>query len=311
MNPAQTNNTKKQDYVFLVRLAAIAASSTALLLVIIKLYAWFMTDASSMLASATDSMLDLFASVTNVIILRYALAPADEDHRFGHGKAESLAGLAQSAFVLGSAFLLLINGVERIYTPKVIEHSSIGIWVSIIAIVLTLALVILQKWVIKQTDSVAIGADALHYQSDLFLNLGVLIALFLSQGPWLYADGIFTVAVGLYLLWGAGQIIFHSVDHLMDKELDESELKTIKALVLKSNQALGMHDLKTRKAGPMRFIQFHLELEDQLLLIDAHRIGDSIEQEITAAFAPCEVLIHFDPCSVVPEELNPLSTEPD
>ncbi|WP_440874983.1 cation diffusion facilitator family transporter [Thalassotalea sp. PLHSN55] len=299
-----STNSQHENYIFLVRLAAIAASGTALLLVILKLYAWFVSDASSMLASATDSMLDLFASITNVIILRYALAPADDDHRFGHGKAESLAGLAQSAFVLGSAFLLIINGIERIHTPKVIEHSAIGIWVSVIAIALTLLLVLLQKWVIKKTDSVAIGADALHYQSDLLLNLGVLIALFLSQGTWLYADGIFTVGVGIFLLSGASKIIWMSVDHLMDKELNIDELNTIEKIVLSNKDALGIHELRTRKAGAQRFIQFHLELDDSLLLIDAHKIGDAIEQELMAAFSPCEVFIHHDPSSVVPEELK-------
>ncbi len=216
--------TEKQvkSYEALVRMAAFAATGTALLLVIMKLYAWFVTDASAMLASSTDSMLDLFASIMNVIILRYALAPADDEHKFGHGKAESLAGLVQAAFVLGSAILLLINGVDRVITPKDIVHSEVGIWVTVIAIILTLLLVILQKYVIKQTDSVAISADALHYQSDLFLNLGVLAALFLSQGYWLQADGVFTIGVGLFLMIGAGKIIWLSVYHLMDSELTEA-----------------------------------------------------------------------------------------
>ncbi len=291
------------NYATLVRFAAIAASSTALLLVSLKLYAWFVTDASAMLASATDSLLDLFASISNVIILRYALAPADDDHKFGHGKAESLAGLVQSAFVMGSALLLLINGVERIYSPKIIEHTEVGIWVSIVAIIMTLILVIIQKWVIKRTDSVAIGADALHYQSDLFLNLGVLAALFLSQGMWMHADGVFTVGVGLFLMWGAGKIIWISVHQLMDTELTQEELDKIKAVVEKHDKALGLHELRTRRAGQIRFVQFHLELDDDLLLIDAHRIGDAIEEEIMELLAPCEVFIHHDPSSVVHIEL--------
>ena len=194
--------------------------------------------------------------------------------------------------------------MERIYTPKVIEHSAVGIWVSIIAIIMTLLLVTLQKWVIKKTNSVAIGADALHYQSDLLLNLGVLVALFLSQGTWLYADGIFTVGVGLFLIFGAAKIAWLSIDHLMDKELHHQELDTIKSIILNHDEALGIHELRTRKAGALRFIQFHLELDDSLLLIDAHRIGDAIEQEIKAQFSPCEVFIHHDPSSVVPAELS-------
>jgi ferrous-iron efflux pump FieF len=297
----------KQSYDFWVRLAALSATATALILVVLKLYAWLATDASSMLASATDSMLDLFASVMNVVILRFALAPADQEHKFGHGKAESLAGLVQAAFVLGSALLLIINGVERIITPKQIVQTEIGIWVSIIAIVMTLALVVLQKYVVEKTKSVAISADSLHYQSDLFLNLGVLAALFLSQGYWLRADGVFTLLVGIYLMVGAGKIIWLSVHHLMDHELSPEEVNQIKEIILRHDQALGLHELRTRQAGHQRFIQFHLELDDSLSLLAAHSIGEAIEQEIEQALAPCEVFIHHDPSSVVQDELN--STE--
>ncbi|MEW6990649.1 cation diffusion facilitator family transporter [Colwelliaceae bacterium 6441] len=298
----------KQHYDFWVRLAAFSATATALILVILKLYAWLVTDASAMLASSTDSMLDLFASIMNVIILRFALAPADDEHKFGHGKAESLAGLVQAAFVLGSALLLMINGVERIITPKEIVQTEIGIWVSVIAIVMTLALVVLQKYVIAKTKSLAISADSLHYQSDLILNLGVLAALFLSQGYWLRADGVFTLLVGIHLMVGASKIIWLSVHHLMDHELSSEEIDKINTLVMQHEQALGLHELRTRQAGHQRFIQFHLELDDNLTLLEAHSIGEAIEREIETALAPCEVFIHHDPSSVVKEELNSLST---
>jgi ferrous-iron efflux pump FieF len=293
-----------KDYAFWVRLAAISATSTALLLVVIKLYAWLSTESSAMLASTTDSMLDLFASLMNVVILKYALAPADEEHKFGHGKAESLAGLVQAAFVMGSALILLFTGVDRFINPRAILHSEIGISVTVIAIVLTLALVTLQKYVIYRTNSVVINADALHYQSDLFLNLGVLAALFLSQGIWFRADGFFTILVGLFLLWGAGKIIWLSVHHLMDHELTEAELTQIRTIVLQHKQARGLHDLRTRCSGPQRFIQFHLELDDELSLLEAHAIGEAIETKIEKALSPCEIFIHHDPTSVVQNELN-------
>lgn len=302
MSDLKSSPDKSYDY--WVKLAALAATSTALLLVLLKLYAWLVTDASSMLASATDSMLDLFASLMSVIILRYALAPADDNHKFGHGKAESLAGLVQSAFVMGSSVLLLVNGVQRILVPQPIVKSEVGIVVSIIAIVLTLLLVLLQKFVIKKTGSVAISADSLHYQSDLFLNLGVLAALILSANTWPLADGIFTVAVGMFLLWGAGKIIYLSVGSLMDKELDEDELAQIKKIVLEHDQTKGLHELRTRQSGPVRFIQFHLELDDDLKLSIAHQIGNEIEEEIKAVLSPCEVLIHHDPVSIAKIELQ-------
>ncbi len=298
-----SSNHSSDDYAYWVRLAAISSSSVALVLIIIKFYAWLVSDSSAMLASTTDSILDLFASVMNIIILRFALAPADKEHKFGHGKAESLAGLVQAAFVLGSATLLIFNGVERTINPRVIVQSNVAIWVTIIAIVLTLALVFFQRFVIKRTNSVVISADALHYQSDLLMNFGVLLAIVLSQGIWLQADGVFTVAVALYLLLGAGKIIYQSVYQLMDHELNDEERAKIKSIILSHQYALGLHELRTRQSGAQRFIQFHLELDDNLSLLQAHSIGDEIEAEICQALAPCEVFIHQDPSSVVQREL--------
>ncbi|WNC72565.1 cation diffusion facilitator family transporter [Thalassotalea psychrophila] len=295
---------QNKDYESLVKLASKAAIAVALILVTTKIYAWWISNSAAMLASATDSLLDVFASLTSFIILRFSLAPADEEHKFGHGKAENLAALMQSSFVLGSAILLMFHGADRVFNPTPIEHSNVAIGVSILAIVLTLALVILQKYVISRTKSVAIAADSLHYQSDLFLNLGVIIALLLSQYNMIYADGIFTILVGVFLIVGALQIIYHSVHDLMDKELDDSDLLIIKNIINSNTNALGFHELRTRQAGKMKFIQFHLELPDQLVLIDAHKIADQIEQALLTQFEHTEVLIHQDPHSVVPSELS-------
>lgn len=283
------------EYKKWVNLAAWLATGTALFLFILKLYAWLATDASAMLATATDSLLDLFASLMNVIILRFSLKPADKEHKFGHGKAESLAGLVQSAFVMGSAVLLMFNGVERMINPKVIEQAAVGIWVTILTLVLTLILVLVQKWVIRKTESVAIGADALHYQSDLLLNIGVLAALILSQDLWLRADGLFTLLVGAFLLYGAIKIVWLSVHHLMDHELPLQTLATIKQVILSDPTVLGFHDLRTRQAGNIKFIQFHLELPEHLSLKDAHQVGDNVEKKIKREFETCEVFIHHDP----------------
>lgn len=293
-----------RDYAYWVRLAAISSSSVALLLIAIKLYAWLVSDSSAMLASTTDSILDLFASLMNVVILRFALAPADEEHKFGHGKAESLAGLVQAAFVLGSAILLIFSGVERVLNPRVIVQSNIAIGVTIAAIGLTLVLVLFQRYVIKRTGSVIISGDALHYQSDLLMNFGVLLAIVLSQGIWLQADGVFTIAVALYLLLGAGKIIYQSIYQLMDHEISADELDQIKAIILSHEHTLGMLELRTRQSGAQRFIQFNLELEDSLTLLEAHSISDDIEAEIEQALAPCEVFIHQEPSSVVQAELR-------
>jgi len=292
------------DYAFWVRLAAISSSSVALILVAIKLYAWLVTDSSAMLASTTDSILDLFASVMSIVILRFALAPADKEHTFGHGKAESLAGLVQASFVLGSAIILIFSGVSRLLNPQVIVRSEVAIWVTIVAIALTLLLVVFQRFVIKRTGSIIISGDALHYQSDLLLNLGVLAAIILSQGIWISADGAFTIAVALYLMFGAAQIMVQSVKQLMDHELSDEEISQIKNIVKANEKAMGIHELRTRQAGAQRFVQFHLELSDDLSLFEAHAIGDAIEEKICQALAPCEVFIHHDPSSVVQSEIT-------
>ncbi|SET86073.1 cation diffusion facilitator family transporter [Thalassotalea agarivorans] len=293
----------ENQYQFWVKLAARAAVVIALLFVVIKLWAFYRTNSGAMLASATDSVLDLFASAVNLIVLRIALSPADDNHRFGHGKAESLAGLLQSAFVLGSAFLLVISGIERLLNPAAIANSGIGIGVTLFTIVMTLALVVLQKLVINKTQSVAISADSLHYQSDLLLNLGVLVSLYLSAGIWLYADGIFTCFVGLLLAFNAFNIIRLSVNNLMDKELAEGDRNRINDIANQHDSTIGIHELRTRQSGEICFIQFHLELPDSLSLSDAHSISVEIEQMIKAEFHPCEVLIHQDPTSVVAKEL--------
>jgi ferrous-iron efflux pump FieF len=205
----------------------------------------------------------------------------------------------QASFVLGSAIILIFNGVSRVLNPQVIVQSEVAIWVTIISLILTLILVAFQRYVIKRTGSIIISGDALHYQSDIFLNLGVLAAIILSQGVWLQADGVFTILVALYLVFGASQIMVQSVSQLMDSELSDEELAQIRTIVLTHNQAIGIHELRTRQSGVQKFIQFHLELSDDLSLLEAHSIGDEIEARICNALAPCEVFIHQDPTSVV------------
>lgn len=291
--------TSQQDYNFWVKAAAISSTLTAIFLLLIKLYAWLQSDASVMLASATDSMLDLLASATNLFILRIALSPADKEHRFGHGKAESLGSLFQASFICGSAILLILGGIDRTLNPVENFNNDIALIVTVITLVATLLLVAFQYFVVTRTKSLVIKADMLHYKSDMLLNVSVLIALFITQYSWPSADGVFTIAIGLYLLLSAREILKESLDQLMDKELEQEELVKIKEIINAETRAQGAHEIRTRKAGPITFIQFHLVLPDELSLVEAHQIGDQLEEKITAEFSPCEVLIHHDPVSVL------------
>ncbi|MBW8186702.1 cation efflux pump FieF [Shewanella nanhaiensis] len=287
--------TQTSQYDFWVKLASRAAVATALTLVIIKMAAWLYSGSASMLASLTDSFADGLASLVNFVAIRYAIVPADHDHRYGHGKAEPLAALAQSAFILGSAFLLLFHGGDRLINPAPVNHAMLGVVVSIIAIVLTFALVMLQKKAVEATSSTVVEADALHYKSDLFLNAAVLLALVLAQYGWWWADGLFAILIALFIGQQALELGYRSIQSLLDRELDNDTRLKIIELAQEDPQVKGIHDLRTRESGKTTFIQCHLEIEGSLSLREAHAIADRTEARIRAAFDDAEVIIHQDP----------------
>lgn len=287
--------TQTSQYDFWVKLASRAAVATALTLIIIKMAAWFYSGSASMLASLIDSFADGLASLVNFVAIRYAIVPADQDHRYGHGKAEPLAALAQSAFILGSAFLLLFHGGERLINPAPINHAMIGILVSIIAIVLTFSLVLLQKKAVAATSSTVIEADALHYKSDLFLNAAVLVALVLAQYGWWWADGLFAILIAIFIGQQAIGLGYSSIQSLLDRELDNDTRLKIVEIAQEDPLVRGIHDLRTRESGKTTFIQCHLELDGSLSLKEAHDIADRTGARIRAVFDNAEVIIHQDP----------------
>ena len=287
------NDTSQYD--FWVKLASRAAVATALTLIVIKLAAWMYSGSASMLASLTDSFADALASIVNFIAIRYAIVPADQDHRYGHGKAEPLAALAQSAFILGSAFLLFFHGGERLINPVEVKHATLGVVVSVIAIALTFALVMLQKRALAATSSTVVEADSLHYKSDLFLNAAVLLALVLSQYGWWWADGLFALLIALFIGQQAIGLAYRSVQSLLDRELDDETRAKITEIAVQDPQVKGIHDLRTRESGKTMFIQFHLELDGDLSLYQAHKIAVATSERVRQEFVESEVIIHQDP----------------
>lgn len=283
----------------LKRWATNAAVAVAASLIAIKLWAWIVTGSVAMLATLVDSTLDLVASGLNLLAVRHALTPADEEHRFGHGKAEALAGLGQAAFIGGSAVFLLFQSVERLILPQPVVQETWGLIVIGVSIVLTVALVLFQRYVIVRTRSLAISADRLHYATDIATNLGVVVALILAGAwGWTAADPLIGLAIGAVIAWGAFQILRGSYDELMDREFDEADRARIKAIVNRHGDVVSLHDLRTRRAGHRSFIQLHLELPPGMTLIEAHRISDEVEDAIKAAFPDAEVLTHQDPAGV-------------
>jgi ferrous-iron efflux pump FieF len=306
MTIPQAQPTAPEETAKLLRLATYASITVALILIVAKLVAWGLSDSVSLLATLIDSVLDALASLINLIAVRHALTPADKEHRFGHGKAEALAGLSQSMFIAGSAGFLLLEAGRRLINPIAVEQAALGISVMLFSIVATLLLLAFQSHVVKKTNSTAIRADALHYRTDVLVNGSVILALWLSVQGWAGFDALFACAIGIYILYSAWEIIRVSYDHLMDRELPDEQREQIKQLVLQHKSARGLHDLRSRHSGTMTFIQFHLELDDDLSLLDAHKISDEVEMRLLGAFPGSEIIIHIDPQSVVGQE--PLAT---
>ena len=289
-----------RSYEFWVKASSIVTMVMVSLMIVTKAWAWLASGSASMLGSLTDSLMDITATLMSFLVLSYALRPADDDHRFGHGKAEALAGLGQAAFIAGSGCLLAFHGIERLINPVELTHSLLGVWVSIFAIVCTLVIVFVQNKVVKHTESIAIKADSVHYKGDLILNAAVLLAILLAYYGVLYADPLFAIGVAGYLLYNSWDIATESASHLMDKELPDEEKQSIFEIARNHNDVYGVHGIRTRQGGKVKFIQLHLELDDNLPLIRAHKVADEVEAMISARFeSEVDILIHLDPLSVL------------
>ncbi|MFP6732309.1 MAG: cation diffusion facilitator family transporter [Rhodospirillales bacterium] len=276
--------------------ATYASVSVAAILICAKLGAWLFTDSVSLLSSLVDSLLDAAASLVNLFAVRSALQPADREHRFGHGKAESLAGLGQAAFIAGSGVFLLLESVERLITPSAVDHGLIGIAVMAFSILLTLVLVGFQIYVVKRTNSIAISADSLHYRIDILVNLAVIVSLFLASIlGWKLADPLFAILIIAYMGFGAYKILRRSLNDLMDTEFPEADRARIREIVLAHPDVLDIHDMRTRSSGPDAFIQLHIEMDRDLTLVAAHEISDQVMYSVEQAFPNAQVLIHQDP----------------
>jgi len=291
--------TPSPEHARLLRLATRASVAVACTLIIAKAIAWWLSGSVSMLAGLTDSALDGVTSLLNLLAVHYALRPADNDHRYGHGKAESLAGMAQALFIGGSATLIAFQAYERIQQPEPLGVPWISIGVIVFSLVLTAALLMLQHRVIKQTGSNAVRADSLHYRSDMLLNGSILIALILAGLGFHQLDAWFGLGIAVYILWSAIQIARESFSVLMDEELPTDVSQHMLELACGVPGVLGAHDLRTRISGNHWFVQLHLELPGELTLSVAHGISDQAADAIHAAYPRAEVLVHADPQEVV------------
>jgi len=287
--------TSSPEHARLLRLATRASVAVASILIITKAIAWWLSGSISMLAGLTDSLLDGVTSFLNLLAVHYALRPADDDHRYGHGKAESLAGMAQAVFIAVSAVLIAIQAFDRLKHPEPVGAPWISIGVIVFSLVMTVGLLILQHRVVKATGSNAVRADSLHYRSDLMLNGSILVALVLAAVGFPQLDAWFGLGIAVYILWSALQIARESFSVLMDQELPTDVSENMLALACAVPGVLGAHDLRTRISGNIWFVQLHLELPGQLCLQDAHALSDHVADAIKKAYPRAEVLVHADP----------------
>ncbi len=280
----------------LMRLASFASVGAALLLIVLKFGGFLQTGSVSLLSSLFDSALDAAASIVNLIAIRQALVPADAEHRFGHGKAEPLAGLVQVAFILGSSVVLAAEVVDRFRTGAAVTEMETGVAVMVISLVVTGLLVLLQRHVVRRTGSIAVRSDQAHYATDFLVNVSVIAALVLSSRlGWWWIDPAVGLAIAVFIAGAALRVGKDALDMLMDHEMDEADRTRIKEIVRAHPEVLDLHDLRTRASGRDRFIQFHMELDGSLTLLQAHRISEMVEAEVCAAFPGAEVIIHEDP----------------
>jgi ferrous-iron efflux pump FieF len=285
--------------------AAVASVGVAATLICAKLAIWVITGSVAILGSLVDSGLDAIASMVTFISVRQAAQPPDRAHRYGHGKAEAIGAFVQAGFVLGSALFLASEAVRRLISPQPIEQSGLGIAVLLLAILLTGALLGLQRFVVRRTGSIAIQADSLHYRSDLLMNLAVIAALILTEATGrLRVDPLFGLGVVLVLLYSAFGVARHALDMLMDRELPAEQRAYIRRLALEHPGAHNVHDLRTRRAGADVFIELHLELDGGLSLEQAHGITHEVEARIRAAFPAADIIVHQEPAGLADERLD-------
>lgn len=286
--------------------ASTIALGIALILIVAKVWGWWLTGSMVLLISAADALVDALASLATFVGVRYAHRPADLDHRFGHGKAEALAAFTQAVLLATTGLVFGAEALRRLLVPEQLADLEIGLAVAAGSLVTSGFLVAMQSWVLRRTASTAIAADRLHYFTDVAVNLAVLVALALTWlTRWERADPLFAIVIAGYMLWNARQIARNAAVQLLDRELSPEQRTRIEGAVLSCAGAHAVHDLRTRDAGDRVFVEFHLEVAGELSVSEGHAIVDAAECAVAALFpAGSEVIGHVEPAGIVDERLD-------
>ena len=296
-------NQKNTDS--LVRSASIASLLVASTLIVLKSYGWITTTSVSLLGSLADSLIDFLASVFVFVAISYSILPADAKHRFGYGKSEGLAAFVQSLFIGISGIYVCFEATKRLLNPSQISQPSIAIWIILVSIVLTLALVMYQKYVVKKSKSIAIESDQYHYLTDTFINFSVLFSIAITGWTrFVFIDALVGLLISGVVLYTSVTLLKKSFKILLDQEIQSEDRDRIREIALDHPKVLGFHDLRTRDTGRKYIIQFHLELDPNMSLLESHEITDEVTDNVLKLYPDSELIIHTDPLGI-DEERDP------
>jgi len=289
----------------LVRSASIASLLVASTLIVLKYYGWITTTSVSLLASLADSLIDFLASVFVFIAISYSLLPADAKHRFGYDKSEGLAAFIQSLLIGISGIYVCFEAIKRLLYPSQINQPSIAIWIILVSIVLTIALVMYQKYVVKKSKSIAIASDQYHYLTDTYINLSVLFSIAITGWTrFVFIDALVGLLISGVILYTSVTLLKKSFKILLDQEIQSDDRDRIREIALDHPKVLGFHDLRTRDTGRKYIIQFHLELDPNMSLLESHEITDEVTDNVLRVYPDSELIIHTDPLGI-DEERDP------
>ncbi len=266
------------------------------IMVIIKSLAWWKSKSMSIGGSLLDSVIDCFTSLMNFFVLRYARSPADKEHRFGHGKAEAIASLAQAPILLLSGLYFSGQSAYRLMVPQALIIDGWCLAIMGISTFITLIIVLAQQYTLRRYDSLILKTDNLHYRADMLLNIGVFISIYISR-TWhvVWIDSIAGICLGLYITYTGYDVAKDALNMLMDKELDDNTREIILDQAKQHPNVMDVHDLRTRDASGQYFIQLHLVMDAFISLSDAHKIVVEVEKKIRAILPKADILIHADP----------------
>ena len=289
----------------LVRSASIASLLVASTLIVLKYYGWVTTNSVSLLGSLADSLIDFLASVFVFVAISYSILPADAKHRFGYGKSEGLAAFVQSLFIGISGIYVCFEAIKRLLNPSQINQPSTAIWIILVSIVLTLALVMYQKYVVKKSKSIAIESDRYHYLTDTYINLSVLFSIAITGWTrFVFIDALVGLLISGVILYTSVTLLKKSFKILLDQEIQSDDRDRIREIALDHPKVLGFHDLRTRDTGRKYIIQFHLELDPNMSLLKSHEITDEVTDNVLKLYPDSELIIHTDPLGI-DEERDP------